>query len=70
VLAIDECVLLKVAQEDIAPLLQGNPALMDELARLVTGRRHQLEDLSAESVKVQQNQLLRRMQQIFSTVIW
>lgn len=70
VLAIDECVLLKVAQDDIAPLLQGNPALMDELARLVTARRHQLEDLSAESVKVQQNQLLRRMQQIFSSVIW
>ncbi|MCP9928358.1 mechanosensitive ion channel family protein [Cyanobium sp. CH-040] len=68
--AIDECVLLKVAQDDIAPLLQGNPGLMDELARLVTARRHQLDDLSTESVQAQENQLLRRMQQIFSTVIW
>jgi small-conductance mechanosensitive channel/CRP-like cAMP-binding protein len=70
VLAIDECVLLKVAQQHIAPLLQGNPALMDELARLVTARRHQLEGLSAEAVKAKENQLIRRMQQIFNTVIW
>jgi CRP-like cAMP-binding protein len=70
VLAIDECVLLKVAQQHIAPLLQRNPALMDELARLVTARRHQLEGLSAEAVQAKENQLIRRMQQIFTTVIW
>lgn len=70
VVAIDECVLLKVAQQHVAPLLQRNPALLDELARLVTARRNQLEDLHSETVIAQENQLLKRMQQIFNMVIW
>ncbi len=70
VIASDECVLLEVAQQHIAPLIQRNPGLMEELARLVTARRHQLEDLNTTAVMAHENQLLKRMKQIFTTRIW
>jgi small-conductance mechanosensitive channel len=70
VVAREECLLLEVAQAHLAPLLQDNPALMNQLAHLVTARRSQLEGLSRERVKAQENQLLRRMQQLFNTVIF
>lgn len=70
VLAINECVLLEVAQQHIAPLIQKNPVLMEDLARLVTARRHQLEDLHSATAIAQENQLLKRMKQIFTTRIW
>ncbi|MFQ6537737.1 MULTISPECIES: cyclic nucleotide-binding domain-containing protein [Aphanothece] len=67
--AIDECLLLEVQQRHLRPILQENPQLMDELARLVTNRQGQLKGLEQEMVKVQQNQLLSRMQQLFSSVL-
>ncbi|MEO1002356.1 MAG: mechanosensitive ion channel family protein [Cyanobacteria bacterium J06638_7] len=70
VVAKDECVLLEVAQQHIAPLIQRNPALLDQLARLVTARRHQLEDLAGGAAIAQENQLLKRMKQIFTRPIW
>ncbi len=70
VMAINECVLLEVAQQHIAPLIQRNPSLMEELAHLVTARRDQLEDLNTDAETAQENQLLKRMKQIFSTRIW
>ncbi|MEX1317738.1 MAG: mechanosensitive ion channel family protein, partial [Synechococcaceae cyanobacterium] len=70
VLATSECMLLEVAQQHIAPLIRGNPSLMEELARLVTARRHQLEGLTADAAIAQENHLLKRMKQLFGSRIW
>ncbi len=68
--AIEECMLLEVSRQQIAPLLQRNPPLMDRLAHLVSQRRGQLEGMAREKVKVHENQLLRRMKQLFETLTW
>ncbi len=68
--AVDECVLLEVSRQHLGPLLQRNPALMDRLAHLVSQRRGELEGLAREKVKVQENQLLRRMQHLFENLTW
>jgi small-conductance mechanosensitive channel/CRP-like cAMP-binding protein len=67
--SLEECVLLEVSREQLGPLLKENPALMDGLAHLVSKRRGQLEGLERETVKIQENQLLKRMQQLFDSLI-
>ncbi len=67
---VEESVLLEVSRQQLAPLLQRNPPLMDRLAHLVSERRGQLEGLAQERVEVQENQLLRRMQQLFASLTW
>jgi small-conductance mechanosensitive channel len=67
--ALEECVLLEVNQQDLRPILQNNPSLMERLAGLVSQRRGQLEGLEQESLKASQNQLLARMQQLFSSML-
>ena len=67
--ALQECVLLEVSREQLGPLLKANPPLMDGLAHLVSQRRGQLEGLAREAVKNEENQLLRRMQQLFDSLI-
>jgi small-conductance mechanosensitive channel/CRP-like cAMP-binding protein len=67
--ALEESVLLEVSREQLGPLLKANPPLMDGLAHLVSKRRGQLEGLERETVKIQANQLLKRMQQLFDSLI-
>lgn len=67
--AIEECVLLEVSQEDLRPILQHNPELMERMASLVSRRRGELKGLEQETMKASHNQLLTRMQQLFSSVL-
>ncbi|MCP9884675.1 mechanosensitive ion channel [Synechococcus sp. ATX 2A4] len=66
--ATEECLLLEVNREHIAPLLQDNPELMERLAKLVSDRRAELEGMALANRLAQQNQLLRAMQQLFTTL--
>jgi CRP-like cAMP-binding protein len=68
VLALEECVLLEVSRSCLGPLLQENPPLMERLAHLVSQRRGELEGMEREKVKVHENQLLRRMKQLFESL--
>jgi len=60
-----ECVLLEVDRPHLQPLLERNPVLMGKLAHLVAKRRGELEGLTREVVRDQENVLLKRMQQLF-----
>jgi small-conductance mechanosensitive channel/CRP-like cAMP-binding protein len=66
--AVSECLLLEVSRADLSPLLQNNTELMEKLARLVSKRRGELDGLTRDRVKVQENFLLKSMQQLFSTL--
>ncbi|WP_369820038.1 cyclic nucleotide-binding domain-containing protein [Synechococcus sp. 1G10] len=66
--AIEECVLLEVERDDLRPVLEGNPRLVEELAQLVSERRAQLISLSQEVKQAQTNQLIHQMLQIFSNL--
>lgn len=66
--AVSECLLLEVSRTDLSPLLKNNPELMEKLARLVSKRRGELEGLTRERVKVQENFLLKSMQQLFTSL--
>ena len=60
-----ECVLLEIERDDLRPLLEGNPQLVDSLAQLISERRAQLNKLSQASKEAQGNQLLMHMRQMF-----
>jgi CRP-like cAMP-binding protein len=66
--ALEECVLLEVTRPSLSPLLQQNPSLMDRLAHLVSQRRGELEGMEREKVNQHENQLLKRMKQLFETL--
>lgn len=66
--AMEECVLLEVERDDLRPVLEGNPRLVEELAQLVSERRAQLTSLSQEVKQAQTNQLIHQMLQIFSNL--
>jgi len=66
--ALEECVLLEVSRPSLGPLLLENPPLMDRLAHLVSKRRGELEGMEREKVKHNENQLLKRMKQLFETL--
>jgi small-conductance mechanosensitive channel/CRP-like cAMP-binding protein len=66
--ALEECVLLEVTRPSLSPLLQQNPPLMDRLAHLVSQRRGELEGMEREKVNQHENQLLKRMKQLFETL--
>jgi small-conductance mechanosensitive channel/CRP-like cAMP-binding protein len=61
-----ECVLLEVERDDLRPVLEGNPQLVEQLAKLISERRAQLSDLNQERQQAQGNQLLLQMRQMFS----
>ncbi len=63
--ALEECVLLEIERDDLRPLLEGNPQLVDSLAELISERRSQLNKLSQASKEAQGNQLLQHMRQMF-----
>ncbi|MFQ6538208.1 MULTISPECIES: cyclic nucleotide-binding domain-containing protein [Aphanothece] len=64
----EESVLLEVERNDLRPLLEGNPRLVERLAQLVNDRRAQLTTLSQEVQEAQANQLLQQMMAMFSTL--
>ncbi|MCT0249508.1 mechanosensitive ion channel family protein [Synechococcus sp. CS-205] len=66
--ALEECLLLEVSRPSLGPLLLNNPPLMDRLAHLVSKRRGELEGMEREKVKAHENQLLRRMKQLFENL--
>ncbi|MCX5930813.1 MAG: cyclic nucleotide-binding domain-containing protein, partial [Cyanobacteria bacterium] len=66
--ALQECVLLEVERDDLRPVLEGNPRLVEELALLVSERRAQLTSLSQEVKQAQTNQLIDQMLKIFSNL--
>lgn len=66
--AREECVLLEVEREDLRPLLEGNPQLVEKLALLIGERRAHLSNVSRERKEDQTNQLLKQMLQMFSTL--
>lgn len=61
-----ECVLLEVERDDLRPLLEGNPQLVERLAMLISERRAHLSNLNQERREAQGNQLLQQMRQMFS----
>jgi CRP-like cAMP-binding protein len=61
-----ECVLLEVERDDLRPVLEGNPQLVEQLAKLISERRAQLSNLNQERQQAQGNQLLLQMRQMFS----
>jgi len=66
--AREECVLLEVEREDLRPLLEGNPQLVEQLALLIGERRTHLSNMSRERKDDQINQLLKQMLQMFSSL--
>ncbi len=66
--ALEECLLLEVSRTSLGPLLLQNPPLMDRMAHLVSKRRGELEGMEREKVKQHENQLLKRMKQLFETL--
>jgi CRP-like cAMP-binding protein len=66
--ALEECLLLEVEREDLRPLLDGNPQLVERLAHLIGERRAQLSHMNRERVEAQTNQLLRTMLGMFSSL--
>jgi small-conductance mechanosensitive channel/CRP-like cAMP-binding protein len=65
--ALQECVLLEVEREDLRPILEGNPNLVERLAKLVSDRRAALIDLSREKQEAQTNLLVQQMLKLFSS---
>jgi CRP-like cAMP-binding protein len=66
--ARSECVLLEVERDDLRPVLEGNPQLVEQLALLISERRAQLSHLSVEGKNDQRNQLVAQMLQMFSSL--
>ncbi|WP_411868665.1 cyclic nucleotide-binding domain-containing protein [Vulcanococcus limneticus] len=67
--ATEESVLLEVERRDLVPLLESDPALLDQLARLVSARQAQLNQLSSSAAKQRENALLQNMRQLFATLL-
>ncbi|MFM7313291.1 MAG: cyclic nucleotide-binding domain-containing protein [Cyanobium sp.] len=61
-----ETVLLEVERQDLVPLLEASPALLDELGALVHQRRRELEELRETSSDEPRARLLSRMRQLFA----
>lgn len=61
-----ESLLLEVERRDLVPLLDGNPALLEELSQLIAARQSQLEALHDAASNSQSGSLLERMRQLFS----
>lgn len=66
--ALQECILLEVERGDLRALLEGNPNLVERLAKLVNDRRAHLSDLSREKEQEEVNLLMQQMLKIFSTL--
>ena len=63
---LSETVLLEVERQDLAPLLDANPALLEQLGSLVSARQHELQRLSDAAAAEQTSWLIARMRQLFA----
>ena len=63
--AVEPCVLLEVQRNDLRPLLERHPAIVEQLARIISERRAELLKLTPEGKVKQGNDLLDKMRQLF-----
>lgn len=63
--ALSQCVMLEVERADLRPLIEGDPALVDQLAKIINKRMAELLELSPESKLHQSNDLIHRMRRLF-----
>jgi small-conductance mechanosensitive channel/CRP-like cAMP-binding protein len=66
--ALEECRLLQLDRAALAPVLQGQPELMQRLADQVSRRRQELEQLGNHESEPQQSGLLATMRRLFQAV--
>jgi CRP-like cAMP-binding protein len=65
--AITECLLLQIERNDLKPVLEGNPVLLEEMAQLVSERMAELHNFSQADRDRQNNQLLTQMRNLFAS---
>ena len=63
--AVEPCVLLEVERNDLRPLLEEHPAIVDQLAQIISERRAELLKLTPENTLKQGNELLNQMRRLF-----
>lgn len=63
--AVEPCLLLEVERNDLRPLLEKYPAIVEQLARIISERRAELLKLTPESKAKQGNDLLDKMRRLF-----
>jgi len=63
---LTETVLLEVERQDLLPLMEQNPALLNQLGTLVSSRQRELQRLSDAAAEEQTTWLIARMMQLFS----
>jgi CRP-like cAMP-binding protein len=66
--ALEECRLLQLNRAALAPLLQAQPELLQQLAEQVGRRRQELDQLSRSDGSQQDTSLLGTMRRLFQTV--
>ncbi|MFO7629173.1 MAG: mechanosensitive ion channel family protein [Prochlorococcaceae cyanobacterium] len=65
--ALTECLLLEIERNDLRPVLEGNPVLLEQMAQLVGERVAQLRNLDQAARDQQNNQLLTKMRNLFAS---
>ena len=65
---LTETVLLEVERSDLAPLLEANPGLLEQLGSLVSAREHELQRLRGAAAEEQKSWLISRMRAIFASL--
>jgi len=63
--AVEPCVLLEVKRDDLRPLLENHPAIVQEMALIISERRAELLKLTPESKVKKGKDLLDKMRRIF-----
>ena len=63
--ALEQCVLLEVERNDLRPLLESHPAIVEQLAQSISERRAVLLKLTPETKAKQGNDLLDTMRRLF-----
>ena len=63
--ALEQCVLLEVERNDLRPLLESHPAIVEQLAQSISERRAALLKLTPETKAKQGNDLLDTMLRLF-----
>lgn len=63
--AVEPCVLLEVERNDLRPLLEQDPAIVEQLAQIISERRAELLKLTPENTAKQGNELLNHMRRLF-----
>ena len=63
--ALGSCVVLEVERDDLRPLLQNEPKVLEMLAAVISQRRAELLKLSSETKLQQEGSLLSKMRMMF-----